>query len=231
MALPTNQPISADPQHAPKMRADEPGAAVPSRSTATRSVTDAEEGLILVNVDTLADGEPRNNFLKRAVTWNDGGVLNGARHITLAGEYAYIAAAPGLVVVDLDDPLKPRLARDRAARPMPARRAIQFRYLWVTDREGLKLFDVTDLRRAACAVPGGDRAARRRAHASISPAPTPMSPPSSEGLVIVDVTKPGAPAHLQQGDLRRADERRRGRDRRHRPTPRCSPMSPTAGTA
>ena len=55
-------------------------------------VTDAEEGLILVNVDTLADGEPRNNHLRRAVTWNENGVLNGARHITLAGHYAYIAA-------------------------------------------------------------------------------------------------------------------------------------------
>ena len=48
-------------------------------------ITDAEEGLILVNVDTLADGNPRNNFIKRAVTWNPGGVLNGARHVTLAG--------------------------------------------------------------------------------------------------------------------------------------------------
>ena len=45
-------------------------------------VTDAEEGLILVDVNTLADGEPRNNFLKRAATWNEGGVLKGARHLT-----------------------------------------------------------------------------------------------------------------------------------------------------
>ena len=42
------------------------------------------------------------------MTWNEGGVLAGARHITLAGHYAYIAAAAGLVVVDLDDPLQPR---------------------------------------------------------------------------------------------------------------------------
>ena len=54
-------------------------------------ITDAEEGLILVDVNTLADGEPRNNFLKRALTWNPSGVLNGARHITLGGHYAYIA--------------------------------------------------------------------------------------------------------------------------------------------
>ena len=41
-------------------------------------VTDAVEGLILVDVDTLADGEARNNFLKRAVTWNPGGVATEA---------------------------------------------------------------------------------------------------------------------------------------------------------
>jgi len=71
-------------------------------------ITDAVEGLIVVDVDTLADGEPRNNFLKRAATWNPGGLLNNARHITLGGHYAYIATAKGLVVVDLDNPLKPK---------------------------------------------------------------------------------------------------------------------------
>ena len=49
------------------------------------AITDAEEGLILVDVNTLQDGDPRNNFLKRAVTWNKDGVLKGARHITLGG--------------------------------------------------------------------------------------------------------------------------------------------------
>jgi hypothetical protein len=33
-------------------------------------ITDSREGLIVTNVDTLADGEPRNNFLERALTWN-----------------------------------------------------------------------------------------------------------------------------------------------------------------
>ena len=56
------------------------------------------EGLILTNVNTLADGEPRNNFLKRALTWNPDGILNGARHLTIGGHYAT---------------LRPRAARDR----------------------------------------------------------------------------------------------------------------------
>ena len=119
MALPTNQPISAAAQHdgRPDARCPRTRSSRSTRSTPTRSITDSEEGLILVDVDTLADGDPRNNFLKRAVTWNPGGVLNGARHITLGGHYAYIAADAGLVVVDLDDPLKPRhVATVRAAR-------------------------------------------------------------------------------------------------------------------
>ena len=60
-------------------------------------ITDAQEGLILADVNTLADGEPRNNFLKRALTWNRDGVLNGARHVTIGGTTLYVAtdARPG----------------------------------------------------------------------------------------------------------------------------------------
>jgi len=52
-------------------------------------VTDAEEGLVVIGnpdlkskapgVGTLLDGNPANNFLKRAITFNPNGVLNGAR--------------------------------------------------------------------------------------------------------------------------------------------------------
>ncbi|MDZ7825007.1 MAG: hypothetical protein U5R48_01970 [Gammaproteobacteria bacterium] len=106
-------------------------------------VTDAEEGLVLVDINTLADGEPRNNFLERALTWNEDGILDGARHITMGGHYAYIAADAGLVILDLDDPMEPQLTR---VVPMEDPRAShqQFRYLWVTDAEGLKVVDVTD---------------------------------------------------------------------------------------
>ena len=43
------------------------------------ALIDTGQGLILVDVNTMADGEFRNNFLKRAITWNPNGVLNGAR--------------------------------------------------------------------------------------------------------------------------------------------------------
>ncbi len=188
IALPTNQPI-APTRNTPAMRdMNQEQPFLPIYHYA--AITDAEEGLILVNIDTLADGNFKNNFLKRAVTWNPDGILDGARHITLAGSYAYITAKTGLVVVDLADPLHPKVA---AVRPLTDARAsaIQFRYLWVTDATGVKLFDVTRLANPV-AVPSGTIAladARRlyigRTYAYIAA--------KVDGLVIVDVTNPLQP--------------------------------------
>ena len=121
-------------------------------------VADREEGLIVVGnrdrksrnvagVGTLLDGNPANNFLERAVTFNPDGVLTGARRITIAGVYAYILADKGLVVVSLDDPLHPRVVAQVGAPDVvdPRGIAIQFRYGFVADREGLKVLDVTNL--------------------------------------------------------------------------------------
>lgn len=153
-------------------------------------ITDSVEGLILVDIDTLSDGEFRNNFFKRAVTWNEGNVLAGARHITLAGHIAYVTTKTGLAVIDLDDPLHPKLT---ANLPLTDARAsaIQFRYLWVSDAEGLKLFDVTDLRHPV-AMPQGtvplanaQRIYLARTYAYVAG--------KQEGLVIVNITRPLSP--------------------------------------
>jgi hypothetical protein len=115
-------------------------------------VTDKYEGLIVVGdpkkgVGTLLDGDPRNNFLKRAVTFNPGGKLNGAHRITIAGTFAYILCDRGLEVVDLADPLHPKITAEVGAPELenPTGVGVQFRYAFVTDREGLKVFDVTRL--------------------------------------------------------------------------------------
>ena len=106
-------------------------------------ITDRDEGLIAIDVNTLADGEPRNNFLERALTWNEDGILDGARHLTIAGHCFYVAADAGIVVLDMDEPLAPEVAavvpldgraRDRAAVPLPVRRSTA---------TGLKVVDVT----------------------------------------------------------------------------------------
>ncbi|WP_235973863.1 hypothetical protein [Parasphingopyxis marina] len=159
-------------------------------------VTDSVEGLFLVNVNTMADGEFRNNFLRRAElsngerAWNENGVLNGARHIVLGGHYAYIAADAGLVVVDLDDPLSPRHV---ATIPMTDARAsaLQFRYLWVTTAAGVELVDVTDLENPRH-IPGATfpLADARRLYVARTYA---YVAAGRDGLVILNVTNPEAP--------------------------------------
>src|SRR5690606_22202790 len=69
--------------------------------------------------------------------------------------------------------------------------AIQFRYLWVTDAEGVKLFDVTDLRNPV-AVPSGTvpLANARRLYVARTYA---YVAAKQDGLVILDVTRPLAP--------------------------------------
>lgn len=152
-------------------------------------ITDAEEGLILTDINTLADGEPRNNFLERKLTWNENGILKGARHITLGGYYAYIAADAGLVILNLNDPLQPKVAS--VVKMDDARAsALQFRYLFVTDRQGLRVVDVTHPERPVLLdgkVPLADaqRVYVARTYAYVAA--------KGQGLAIVDVTKPERP--------------------------------------
>ncbi|MGB0618820.1 MAG: hypothetical protein ACPGVZ_05055 [Myxococcota bacterium] len=155
------------------------------------AVTDAEEGLILVNNETLTDFEPRNNFFERAITWNPNGVLDGANYAHFAGHLLYVSAKSGVVIVDLDEPLEPRVL---ATIPLDGARGsmVQFRYLFVTTAKGLEVVDVTDPATprivAGATVPLAD--ARRvmvsRTYAYVAA--------GSEGLVIVDVEKPERPS-------------------------------------
>jgi hypothetical protein len=160
-------------------------------------VTDKYEGLIVVGdpktgVGTLLDGNPRNNFLKRAVTFNPEGKLNGARRITIAGTYAYILCDRGLEVVDLADPLHPKITAEIGAPELvaPTGIAAQFRYAFVTDSEGLKVFDLTHLdspRRVGATLPlaGARNIYVARTYAYVSAGPN--------GIAIVDVETPAQP--------------------------------------
>ncbi|QIB66135.1 LVIVD repeat-containing protein [Kineobactrum salinum] len=186
VVLPTNQPIHPDRNEGELMREiNEEQPFHPIYDYAL--VTDAREGLILTDVNTLSDGEPRNNQLERALTWNENGVLDGARHMVLGGSFAYIVADAGLVVVDLDQPLQPRLAA-----VVPLNRghsvALQFRYLFVTDADGLKVIDIT---RPTAPVLDRDNVIplqqARRLHLARTYA---YVAAGSEGLAIVDITRP-----------------------------------------
>ncbi|MEP3421676.1 MAG: hypothetical protein ABJN35_08080 [Erythrobacter sp.] len=194
MALATNQPIAPE-RNTPQMReVNQEQPFLPIYNYAV--VTDAVEGLIMVDVNTLADGEFRDNFFERleysdgSDAWNPDGVLNGANHIHLAGEVAYITADRGLVVVDLSDPKSPQVTAVRTLTDARAS-AIQFRYLWVSDAEGVKLFDVTDLR-DPIAVPEATYplADARRIYVARTYA---YVAAKGDGLVILDVENPRAP--------------------------------------
>ena len=93
-------------------------------------VADAQEGLVLINAATLLDGDPRNNFLKRALTFNPNGVLNGARFVVTAGNYAYVSCDRGVVVVSIEDPTKPAVVSEIPLKGA-GHIAIQFRYAFV----------------------------------------------------------------------------------------------------
>lgn len=202
MALATNQPIAPTRNTEAMREMNQEQPFLPIYNYAV--ITDAVEGLILVNVNTLADGEFRNNKLTRktfadgSTAWNPDGVLTGARHITLAGEVAYITGDRGLSVVDLADPDRPRLAAVQPLRDARAS-AVQFRYLWVSDAEGVKLFDVTTLR-APVAVPEASvpLADARRIYVARTYA---YVAAKQEGLVILDVKNPRSPRIFQKVTL------------------------------
>jgi len=94
---------------------------------------------------TLLDGNPRNNFLQRAAAFNPEGLLNGAVNLASAGSYAYVLCARGLVVIDISDPLKPKVAGQVASPSIrePRSVVVQFRYAFITDADGFKVVDVT----------------------------------------------------------------------------------------
>jgi len=109
-------------------------------------VADRHEGLITVPAATIIDGNPLNNFLRREVTFNPGGILRGANGITIFGTYAYITCDAGLVVVSLDDPKHPAVTAVVGGEFLRHARAFQaqFRYGYACDEEGIKVLDVTD---------------------------------------------------------------------------------------
>jgi hypothetical protein len=109
-------------------------------------VTDLEEGLIVADVATLFDGNPANNFIRKAASFNPGGILNGAKHSWMAGQWLYITTPQGLAVVDATDPEIPILAGSYSGSFLRDARqsTIQWNYCFVTDADGLKVLDISN---------------------------------------------------------------------------------------
>ena len=166
-------------------------------------VADKEEGLIVVGdpnlkgrspgVGTLLDGNPRNNFLKRALAFNPNNALKGARRIAIVGTYAYVLCDAGLAVVNLDNPLNPQLTAQITAPTLidPRGMAVQFRYAFVVDHTGLKVLDITHLDHpviipeAEVPVEDARNVYVARTYAYIAA--------GKQGLVIIDIERPEHP--------------------------------------
>jgi hypothetical protein len=181
VALPTNMPVDTRRVVRPENQ-EQP--LHPLYSFAF--ITDKFEGLILVDVMNLVDGDPRNNFLERAVTFNPDGVLNGAVSLAIGGNYMYVCCDRGVVVVNVSDPLRPRIAGE-VSLTKPKAVAIQFRYAFVVDATGVKVLDITspeDPKLAGNSIPLADASdvyvARTYAYVAAG----------SQGLVIIDVEAP-----------------------------------------
>ncbi len=153
--------------------------------------TDRDEGLILINVATLLDGNPTNNFLKRELTFNPDNLLCGAQSVTIVGHYAYVCCAAGLAIISIEDPKQPKITDivDAQFIKRPTQVQVQFRYAFVCDQEGVKILDVTDLAHPVpvCHLPLAEAkkiyVARTYAYVAAG----------TEGLVIVNVENPERP--------------------------------------
>lgn len=168
-------------------------------------VADREEGLVVVGpLHVLLDGRPDNNFIERVATFDDGGALKGASSITLAGALAYVTTADAVHVVSLADPRAPRSLYRVTGLRRPRALALQFRYAFLLDDDGLKVLDVTAVTNLK--QPGPPRLVEgalvplRDARGLYVARTYAYVAAGSEGLAIVDVTKPEQPRLDQRFD-------------------------------
>ena len=90
VALPTNNPVSMSR----KVRPENKEQKYYYRERAQNLheiyryayVSDREEGLVVIDIDCLTDGDPQNNFVKRVATYNPGKVLTGAENLILIAD-------------------------------------------------------------------------------------------------------------------------------------------------
>lgn len=172
-------------------------------------VTDLKKGLFVVNVGTLFNGNPEDNFLNKAKLkdedgnpigeyFNPDGKLTGATFAICAGHRLYITTARGLAVVDIDRPEQPRLVGELADGFLQNPKCIytQFQYAFVTDEEGLKVVDITNPVRPR-SIPGAEvrladphKLYVARTYAYVAN--------GREGLAIIDVQNPENPRLVEK---------------------------------
>jgi hypothetical protein len=163
-------------------------------------VADKFEGLILVNAATLLDGDPRNNFLSRAITYNPEGALTGASNLTVAGNFVYVTTPREVVIVDLSIPLAPKIAA-RVPFNLPRAVAVQFLYAFVVDADGLHVLDIKELQsRNTVRRVESARVPLRNAHDIYVARTYAYIGSGADGIAIVDIQRPESPKLDQMFD-------------------------------
>jgi hypothetical protein len=153
--------------------------------------TDKYEGLILIQIATMIDGNPLNNYLKRELTFNPDGLLTGATNVTIVGTYAYVCCDAGLVVVSLEDPKEPKVTcvLDERYVKKPKAVQVQLRYGYVVDEEGIKVLDTTcfDQPRpvSKIRIPDCHNIYLARTYAYVAG--------GARGLIVLDISRPDLP--------------------------------------
>ncbi len=159
-------------------------------------ISDREEGLVISLVGTLVDGNPDNNFLKESETvrFNPGGVLTGATFVAETGHRLYMTTPRGLYVIDVGpNGNTPRIVGELTNGFLrnPRCIAVQWRYAFVTDDDGMKVLDLTDpehpvpVRHAVVPLREAKRLYVARTYAYVAD--------GAEGLAIIDVENPERP--------------------------------------
>jgi len=160
-------------------------------------VTDLKEGLVIVDVACLFNGDPQDNFLHKDVVFNPDGKLTGAMKAFVAGRNLYVACPRGIEVVDIFDPLHPKLVGEYSGPFVrnPVDLSVQFQYLFVSDAQGLKVLNIADpihpmpVPGAVVALKSPHRLYVARDYVYLAN--------GAEGLAIIDIEKPEQPRLAQ----------------------------------
>jgi hypothetical protein len=159
-------------------------------------ITDREEGLVMVTVGTLLDGNPDNNFFDREkiIRFNPDGKLTGAMGSFMAGTNLYVVGKNGLFVVGLNNTelVAPKIVGEvSSGLKNPRAVGVQFRYAFVTDDEGFKALDITEPTKPRL-IPGAfvplkhaQRFYLARTYAYVAD--------GADGLAFIDISNPEKP--------------------------------------
>jgi hypothetical protein len=188
VALPTNMPVDTRRKYAVENPANQEKPLHPLYSYAY--ITDSSEGLILVDVMNLVDGDPENNFLKKDVVFNPKGMLDGAANLAIAGHYVYVLCKNGLVIVSVDDPQRPKVVSMIPGSQLKRPRSItiQFRYAFVCDAEGVKVIDITSPEKPE--VVAGSFVPLKEAYDIYAARTYAYVAAGRQGVVIIDIERP-----------------------------------------